>query len=102
MALARAKKAARTSAAWKAKVDGLGRIDADALHVTVTFFPPDRRHRDLDNMLSASKALLDGVSDVVGIDDSKWTLNVSKAATIERDGMVKIVLHWVEKGAKAA
>jgi len=81
---------------------GLGHIDADTVDVKVTFFPPDKRRRDLDNMLASLKSGLDGVSDVVGIDDSKWTLSVSKAATIERNGMVKLELNWIEREAKAA
>jgi len=53
-------------------------------------------------MLASLKSGLDGISDVVGIDDSKWTLSVSKAATIERNGMVKLELNWIEREAKAA
>lgn len=57
------------SATWSA---GLRKIDAKALQVTVIFNPPDRRHRDLDGMLSALKPALDGVADTIGVDDSKW------------------------------
>ena len=77
-------------------------IDADALHVNITFFPPSRRRFDLDGLLSRMKAGLDGVSDVCGIDDSKWTITLCKAASVAPDGMVKIELEWTEKGAKAA
>lgn len=100
--LASFKKAYRKVCGWKAKADGLGQIDADALDVKVTFFPPDKRRRDLDNMLASLKSGLDGVSDVCGIDDSKWTITLCKAASVAPDGMVKIELEWTEKGAKAA
>lgn len=99
---AMAKKAYRQTCGWQAKTDGLGLINADALDVKVTFFPPDKRRRDLDNMLASLKSGLDGVSDVCGIDDSKWTITLCKAAPIAPDGMVKIELEWTEKGAKAA
>lgn len=99
---AMAKKAYRQVCGWQAKADGVGLIDADGLDVKVTFFPPDKRRRDLDNMLASLKSGLDGVSDVCGIDDSKWTLSVSKASTIAKNGMVKIEIEWTEKGAKAA
>jgi len=99
--LARAKKSARTQAAWQLKADGIGQINADALHVKVTFFPPDNRRRDLDNMIAASKALLDGVSDVVGIDDSKWTISASKAPPIMPNGQIRIDLEWMEREAAA-
>jgi hypothetical protein len=60
-----------------------GPIDADSLNVTLTFFPPDNRRRDLDGMLSASKALIDGVADSLEVDDSKW------AITLRRGDVVK-------------
>lgn len=44
----------------------------EALRVGVTFHPPDRRRRDDDNMISSCKALRDGVSAFLGVDDSKW------------------------------
>jgi crossover junction endodeoxyribonuclease RusA len=96
------KKSCRRDCGLIAKLSGLGKINANALNVTITFFPPDKRRRDLDNMLASLKSGLDGVSDVVGIDDSKWTITLSKAATVAPDGMVKLELNWVEKGAKAA
>ena len=38
--------------------------------LTITFTQSDRRKRDLDNLLSASKATLDGIAKGMGIDDS--------------------------------
>jgi crossover junction endodeoxyribonuclease RusA len=42
--------------------------------VGLVFVPPDKRHRDADNMLAAMKAGLDGLADVLGVDDSRWRL----------------------------
>lgn len=42
----------------------------------------------MDNMLSACKAGLDGLSDAIGVDDSKWTLTIKKAEEI--GGFVKV------------
>ena len=42
------------------------------------FCPPDRRRRDLDNMLSATKAALDALSGVCGVDDSRFKLRIVK------------------------
>lgn len=75
---ARATKKARHDAAWAAQEAGLRNVGADALDVLIIFQPPDRRRRDLDGMLSASKALIDGVADVVGVDDSKWAITMRK------------------------
>lgn len=36
---------------------------------TVTFFPPDRRHRDDDGMIGAFKHMRDGIADAFGVDD---------------------------------
>ena len=46
--------------------------DAKAVRITYTFHPPDRRHRDLDNLHSCLKAAGDGVAKAIGIDDAKW------------------------------
>lgn len=35
----------------------------------ITFFAPDGRHRDLDNMLAALKGACDGVAKGLGVDD---------------------------------
>lgn len=44
------------------------------LHLHLAFVPPDRRARDLDNCIAAMKAGLDGLADVLGVDDSRWAL----------------------------
>lgn len=40
--------------------------------LALTFFPPDRRRRDLDGLLSACKAALDAVAQVLGVDDARF------------------------------
>lgn len=42
------------------------------IHVTVTFVQSDKRRRDLDNLLAASKPAFDGISRALEIDDSKF------------------------------
>jgi crossover junction endodeoxyribonuclease RusA len=37
--------------------------------LTIIFHPPDRRRRDLDNLLSMVKQAIDGICEVLGIDD---------------------------------
>jgi crossover junction endodeoxyribonuclease RusA len=43
------------------------------------FYPPDRRHRDMDNMFAAMKAGLDGLADALHFNDKgfKVTLDVA-------------------------
>lgn len=69
MALAKTKKAYKEACMWQAKADGVKSMAAAKLHLTITFVPPDKRRRDLDNMLSSIKSGLDGLRDVLGVDD---------------------------------
>ena len=86
--LAKAKKAYRAACAWQAKAQGASKLQADALHLTLTFHAPTRRAFDLDNALARCKAGLDGLCDVLGVDDSKWSLTIRKADTI--GGFVRV------------
>ena len=42
------------------------------VEIRLTFVQDDKRHRDLDNLLAASKSLLDGVAHALGIDDKNF------------------------------
>ncbi|HMZ86789.1 MAG TPA: endonuclease [Giesbergeria sp.] len=86
--LARAKKAYRAACAWTAKEQGAQRIEAERLHVSLVFYPPSRRAFDLDNMLARMKSGLDGLADVLGVDDKHWSLSIARAETI--GGMVRV------------
>lgn len=88
--LAKAKKAYREACAWTAKLHGAGPIKADRLHLTLEFVPPSRRAYDLDNCLAGAKSGLDGLADVLGVDDSRWSLTIRKAPEGEIGGMVKV------------
>lgn len=92
--LAKAKKAYREACAWTAKLHGASPIQADRLHLTLEFVPPSRRAFDLDNALASCKAGLDGLADVLCVDDSRWSLTIRKAPDGEIGGMVRV---WVEK-----
>lgn len=86
--LAKAKKAYRAACAWTAKEQGAQRVAAEKLHLTLVFVPPNRRAHDLDNCLARMKSGLDGLADVLGVDDKHWTLTISKSADV--GGMVKV------------
>jgi len=94
--LARAKKAAKRTAYYTTLEAGVGKIEADTVSVKYSFFPPDRRRRDADNMLSACKAYADGIAQAIGIDDSKWNIAIAARGAVERAGMVKVELEWAE------
>ncbi len=86
--LAKAKKAYREACAWTAKEQGARRIEADKLHLSLTFYPPSRRAFDLDGLLSRMKSGLDGLADVLEVDDKHWSLSIARAEEI--GGMVKV------------
>lgn len=55
--------------AWAcARTAGLRHVEGK-LRVTLTFCPPDNRHRDLDGMQSNMKHALDGIADAMGVND---------------------------------
>ena len=79
-ALSAAKKKARRDAHY-ATLEALGGracevralVDGETpLPVTVRFFPPDRRHRDADNMVASMKAAIDGFADALGVNDRRF------------------------------
>ena len=94
--VARAKKSAKQAAYYTTLEAGIGKIKADSITVRYSFYPPSRRLFDLDNLVASMKAAADGISQTIGIDDSKWNLNVSPRGPIEKNGMVKIDLEWDE------
>lgn len=40
--------------------------------ISMTFCPPNKRRRDLDNLISSSKAIFDGIADAIGLDDQHF------------------------------
>lgn len=87
-ALARRRKAYRTGCAWEAVSAGAKKLTADYLHVTITFYPPDRRHRDRDNMIAALKSGQDGIADAIGVDDSRWVPTYAVGEPVARGRVV--------------
>lgn len=65
------------------------------LMLSITFYPPDRRKRDLDNMLASIKAGLDGLSDAIGIDDSEFAITIRKGDAI-KNGAINIEVSEYE------
>jgi len=85
---ARHKARFRAACALQARAQGVGSLKAEKLAVRLSFVPPDRRRRDLDNLIAAMKSGLDGLADVLGVDDSHWRLQAELADVV--GGMVKV------------
>lgn len=94
--LARLKRDYRRACAGHARMQGARRLEAQRLHLTLEFVPPTRRAFDLDNALARCKAGLDGVADVLGVDDSKWELTIRKAPAGTVGGFVLVSVGVVE------
>lgn len=61
----------RQDCQWATLAANVGRISGRH-HLLLTFHPKDRRHRDKDNLLANSKALIDGMADALGINDREF------------------------------
>ena len=86
--LARAKRLYREACFWTSVDQGAVCINADSLHLTLTFYAPTRRAFDLDNALARIKSGLDGLADVLGVDDSRWSLTIKKGDKV--GGFVRV------------
>ena len=72
-AVASIKKKVRCDTAIIAKVVANGlKFDLNDICIKVTFVYPDKRHRDLDNLYAACKAMVDGIADGLGINDKQF------------------------------
>jgi hypothetical protein len=58
------------------------------LHLWIDFYPPDRRHRDDDNMLASFKAGRDGLADAMKINDKRFRSHPYVKETVA--GMIKV------------
>lgn len=75
-------KAYRERCFWETKA-ARTRVDWEGIvHLWLTFVPPDRRHRDDDNMIASFKSGRDGVAQALGINDKRFRLHPFVAATV--------------------
>ena len=80
--LAALKKGYRKQCGLEAVAQGVKQIYAESLSLKLTFYPPTRRKYDKDNALASIKSGLDGLADVLGVDDSSWELTIKKGGDI--------------------
>lgn len=88
-----AKVRARQDGYFEAKA-ALGRTSivlGDRLPVRITFVAPDRRQRDLDNLLACIKPQLDGIAQALGVDDSRFRpVTIDDAVDQQKRGFVLV------------
>lgn len=57
-------------ACWVLTLEAKLKVDpTKKIPILITFYPPDNRHRDADNMVASIKAGLDGVADALKVND---------------------------------
>ncbi len=88
---ARATKAYRNACAWQAKAQGWGRVEWSGVALHLEFIAPDKRRRDGANCLSSAKALIDGLADVLEVDDSRFRVSFEMAPAV--GGMVRVTVR---------
>ena len=49
---------------------GVKNLTTDSPTLTFSYYPPDRRKRDAQNMPHMLKSAIDGIADAMGVDDS--------------------------------
>lgn len=88
----RAVKLYRENCVWLTKAAGL-RVDwGGIVHAFITFYPPDRRHRDDDNLVAAFKSGRDGVAQALGIDDKRFRIHPFLSDEVVKGGAVRVRL----------
>lgn len=60
------------------------------VHCFWDFYPPDRRKRDDDGLLSSVKAARDGLADALGIDDSRFVSHPYIREETRKGGGVRV------------
>ena len=72
--------------------------DDGALEAVITFFPPDKRGRDVDNLLASLKPTLDGIFDALGTNDRRIRRTVLEWGERELAGRVVIEIKPLVRG----
>ena len=87
-------KAKAKQAAWaltrKSNAGSFKHLAEHGLHVRYTFNPPDRRRRDLDNLLSSMKSAIDGLALAIGVDDSEFRVITLQWGDVVKGGSVVV------------
>lgn len=94
----------KTKARWDAAIltleamNGQARVFREGLPeegqigLKVTFYPPDARHRDDDNMIGSFKAARDGIADALDINDRRFRPEY-RFGDPQKPGRIEVVLH---------
>ena len=68
-------------------------IIREPLAVSMYFYPPARRHFDLDNMISRCKAYQDGIFQALGLDDHLIVTLTAQRCDVVKGGRVSMEIE---------
>lgn len=93
--VAKVKKAYRLKCSQLGLASGLHLAPKDptSVNVHLKFCQPDRRGRDLDNLLASTKSGLDGLADAMGVDDKHWKLAIEMSDDPVKKGLVLVTVE---------
>jgi crossover junction endodeoxyribonuclease RusA len=80
---AKAVKKARRDGGNATLAAGIRRIKAERLLIKTQYCPPNRRAHDEDGVMSSLKSYFDGIADVIGVDDSKWSIRPERCEPVK-------------------
>lgn len=89
LSVKRAERETGWACATAAKADGYEPLSGE-LTLTITFHAPDKHKRDLDNLHSRMKPMLDGIADALGLDDNQFADVRLLRGAVERGGRVSV------------
>lgn len=67
-----------------------GYLPEGPIHVWIDGYPPDKRRRDADGLLSSLKASLDGIADAMGVDDRRFVPHPRIWDEVRKGGEVRV------------
>ena len=95
--LAKAKQKYRNECYLHAIAQNAKKITADRLEIGLEFVPPNRRKFDIDNLLGRMKSGLDGLADVLGVDDSRWSIRMARSCAPLPPGFVLVTVTPISR-----
>jgi crossover junction endodeoxyribonuclease RusA len=84
----RAKTAYRRHCMQEMQAQKVKRTDATTVKITLTFHPPTAHARDVDNAVAAMKSAIDGLAEMLGLDDSNFTYGEPVMSDARKPGCV--------------
>lgn len=96
-AKAKATKLYRDAAYWLAKQAQSVVMASDGeIMLSIVFRPPDKRRRDLDNMLASIKGAIDGIADALEVNDQRFAITLRRGEPVKSGAVIITIEEMVE------